>query len=43
MASRLYNYFYTGYKSGTISEEQLTVAVSKNYITEDEKNQIMAA
>jgi len=42
MASRLFNYFLMCWVSGTVNEEQLTNAVAKGYITEQEKQDIMA-
>lgn len=40
--SRLYNYFLTGYKAGKITAEQLDIAVSKDYITQEENETIKA-
>lgn len=40
--SRLYNYFLTGWVNGTVNEENLTNAVAKGYITEEEKQTILA-
>lgn len=42
MASRLYEYCLMRWKSGAWTEEQLTNAVAKGYITEEEKQQIMS-
>lgn len=42
MVSKLYSYCLMRWESGAWGEEQLTTAVSKTYITEDEKTVIMA-
>lgn len=42
MASRLFNYFLMCWINGTVTEAQLETAVSKGYITEQEKQDIMA-
>lgn len=41
MTSRLYTYCLMRWEDGAWREEQLTTAVSKTYITESEKNEIM--
>ncbi|MDN4093588.1 XkdX family protein [Brevibacillus agri] len=41
MASRLYEYCLMRWQSGAWGEEQLTNAVQKGYITEEEKQDIM--
>ncbi len=38
--SKLYNYFVYCWKNKTIDEEGLNNAVAKNYLTEEEKQQI---
>jgi hypothetical protein len=40
--SRLFNYFLMCWICGTVTEEQLTNAVGKRYITDLEKENIMA-
>ncbi|MBY0052994.1 XkdX family protein [Brevibacillus agri] len=42
MASRLYPYCLMRWETGAWGEEQLNTAVTKNYITEEEKTAIMA-
>ncbi|GIP38298.1 hypothetical protein J31TS4_15780 [Paenibacillus sp. J31TS4] len=42
MASRLFNYFLMCWINDTVSEQQLETAVAKNYITEQEKRDIIA-
>lgn len=42
MQSRLYSYCLMRWESGYWSEVQLTAAVTKTYITELEKKEIMA-
>lgn len=39
--SRLYNYCLLRWTQGAWTETELTIAVSKGYITEDEKAEIM--
>lgn len=41
MASRLYQYLLDCWKNGTVDEVQLNTAVSKNYITVQEKSVIL--
>ncbi|MGN7472312.1 XkdX family protein [Brevibacillus sp. SAFN-007a] len=41
MASRLYSYCLMRWESGAWTETELTTAVTKGYITEDEKTEIM--
>ncbi|WP_156110379.1 XkdX family protein [Brevibacillus thermoruber] len=43
MASKLYSYCLMRWESGAWGEAELTTAVSKGYITEEEKQQIMAS
>lgn len=42
MASRLFNYFLMCWVCGTVTEQQLETAVVKGYITEEEKQNILA-
>ncbi|OPX87009.1 MAG: hypothetical protein A4E53_02664 [Pelotomaculum sp. PtaB.Bin104] len=42
MASKLFNYFLMCWINGTVTEAQLTTAVSKGYLTEEEKTSILA-
>lgn len=42
MQSRLYPYCLMRWESGAWGADQLTAAVTKNYITEEEKTEIMA-
>ncbi|MDR9504781.1 XkdX family protein [Brevibacillus agri] len=42
MASRLYPYCLMRWESGAWGDEQLTTAVTKGYITGEEKTEIMA-
>lgn len=42
MASRLYDYFLSRWVYGTILESQLATAVTKNYITQEEKDVIVS-
>lgn len=42
MASKLYNYFLTGWINHTQTETSLTNAVAKGYLTEEEKATILA-
>ncbi|MED4570303.1 XkdX family protein [Brevibacillus agri] len=42
MASRLYSYCSMRWEAGAWTEAELTTAVTKGYITEDEKTEIMA-
>lgn len=42
MASRLFNYFLMCWINDTVTEAQLTAAVSKGYLTGQEKQDIMA-
>ncbi|WP_198159888.1 hypothetical protein [Brevibacillus parabrevis] len=41
MASKLYSYCAMRWEQGAWGEPELTTAVSKSYITEDEKTEIM--
>lgn len=43
MASKLYSYCLMRWESGAWAEEQLSLAVQKNYINEEEKQEIMAS
>ncbi|MCH5586322.1 XkdX family protein [Shimazuella sp. AN120528] len=43
MSSRLYAYFYTCWKNGTISQEQLQTAVTKGYITQEEYDRMITS
>jgi hypothetical protein len=43
MSSRLYIYFYTCWKNGTITQEQLQTAVTKGYIAQDEYERIITS
>lgn len=40
--SRLYPYFLSCWLNYTVTEQQLESAVAKGYITEEEKNEIIA-
>ncbi|MDC0761708.1 hypothetical protein POF51_13460 [Brevibacillus sp. AG] len=42
MASRLFNYFLMCWVCKSVDEENLSNAVAKDYITEEEKQNIMA-
>ncbi|QQE75734.1 XkdX family protein [Brevibacillus composti] len=42
MASRLFNYFLMCWINGTVTEQQLETAVAKGYITQEEKENILA-
>ncbi|WP_185923392.1 hypothetical protein [Brevibacillus brevis] len=42
MTSKLYSYCKLRWEHGAWGEPELTTAVTKNYITEPEKTQIMA-
>ncbi|CAJ1001044.1 XkdX family protein [Brevibacillus aydinogluensis] len=41
MASKLYSYCLMRWQSGAWGEDQLTTAVQKGYITENEKTEII--
>ncbi|GEC88580.1 MULTISPECIES: XkdX family protein [Brevibacillus] len=43
MASKLYSYCAMRWESGAWTEAELTTAVTKGYITEGEKQEIMAS
>jgi hypothetical protein len=42
MRSRLFNYFLMCWGCGTVTEQQLETAVTKGYITQNEKKDIVA-
>lgn len=42
MASRLFNYFLMCWINSTVTEAQLTTAVSKGYLTDQERQDIVA-
>lgn len=41
MVSAMFEFFRNMWRMGRVTEERLTVAVSKGYITSEEKNLIM--
>ncbi|SFI89519.1 XkdX family protein [Brevibacillus centrosporus] len=43
MASKLYSYCAMRWNAGVWTEAELTTAVAKGYITEEEKQEIMAS